>query len=545
MRRFATLVRTLDQTTRTNDKVTALAGYFTDAPARDAAWALWVLSGRRVRRGVGTRALREWIAELGGWPQWLVEESYGVVGDLAETLALLHPQTNSAGPADGEPWPLHRVMEERIVPLGELDEGVRRTVIEESWVAFDSWQRFVFNKLITGAFRLGVGRRLCVRGLAEATGLDPLVLAHRLTGAWSPTVDDYNRIVASEDAETDPGRPYPFFLAHPVDPERPPGETLGDAGDWHAEWKWDGIRAQLLHRAEQVVIWSRGEELITPQFPELEALGAQLPTGTVLDGEVLAWGAQVLPFAQLQRRLNRRRVGARLRREVPVRFIAWDLLELGGRDLRTHPLEERRAMLRELVESLEDPAPTLRLSEAVVDAESGGVSWSELAALRDTARERGVEGLMLKRRGSPYRQGRPRGDWFKWKVDPLRIDAVLMYAQRGHGRRASLYSDYTFGVWQGQELVPVGKAYSGLTDAEIRKVDRWVRDHTLERFGPVRSVKPELVFELAFDGVRTSSRHRSGIALRFPRMARWRTDKGPDDADSLAAVRALLPQSER
>lgn len=566
MRPFCDLIRTLDQTNRTRDKVAALRDYFAAATPRDAAWALWVLSGQRVKRAAPSGELRQWIAELASLPDWLVEESYGVVGDLAETLALLHPGPDAAAlpgadrPPEGSSAPrtrtnahasgdselrLHEVMEQRVLPLPDLDPPARRASIEQTWRELGSWERFVFNKLLTGAFRLGVGRRLTVRGLAEATGVDPLRIAHRLTGPWRPSATEFERIVDPDPDAIDPGRPYPFFLAHPVDEQRPLEETMGPASHWLAEWKWDGIRAQLIRRAGETLIWSRGEELVTPAFPELAEAARALPDGVVLDGEILAWGEGVRPFADLQRRLNRKRVGARLLREVPVRFLAYDLLEVAGRDLRSLELEARRARLADLLQSHPDEEGRIGSSEPVgADGDDADLGWAALAELRAEARERGVEGLMLKRRGSPYRQGRPRGDWFKWKVDPLRIDAVLLYAQRGHGRRAALYSDYTFGVWLDDDLVPIAKAYSGLRDAEIREVDRWIRRHTTDRFGPVRAVEPKLVFELEFDGLRRSSRHRSGIALRFPRMARRRDDKPAGEADTLERVHALLADAE-
>lgn len=546
MRAFCALIRALDQTNRTLDKVAALREYFAGAPPHDAAWALWVLSGQRVKRAAPTTDLRAWIGELSGLPEWLVEESYGVVGDLAETLALLHPVPGPDGGPDPDTGPglaLHEVMEQRVVPLRELDASARRASIEQTWRELGPWERFVFNKLLTGAFRLGVGRRLAVRGLSEATGIDPLRLAHRLTGPWHPSPAEFERIINPDPDAVDPGRPYPFFLAHPVDEQQPLDESLGPASDWIAEWKWDGIRAQVIRRAGETLIWSRGEELVTKQFPEIVESAGQLPDGVVLDGEVLAWRDGVLPFADLQRRLNRKRVGAKLMGEVPVRFLAYDLLEAGGEDLRGLPIEQRQSRLVALLEAHPEVGDRLARSEPVEPA-SPEPRWDDLAELRSEARDRGVEGLMLKRRGSPYRQGRPRGDWFKWKVDPLRLDGVLLYAQRGHGRRAALYSDYTFGVWSGDELVPIAKAYSGLRDAEIREVDRWIRRHTIERFGPVRAVEPELVFELEFDGLRRSSRHRSGIALRFPRMARRRTDKPAHEADTLERVQALLDEPQ-
>jgi len=373
-----------------------------------------------------------------------------------------------------------------------------------------------------------------VRALAEASGVDANVLAHRLMGDWQPTADFAAQILAKDTADADVSRPYPFCLAYPLEGEV---EELGDVREWQIEWKWDGIRSQLIRRSWRAFLWSRGEELITDRFPELAAAGALLPEGTVLDGEVLPWkdGAP-LPFTQMQRRIGREELGSKILAEVPVVLVAFDLLEHGGRDVREQPLEWRRAELERIARAL--GAESHLIASPLVE----GSSWDDLKRTRGEARARGVEGFMLKRHGSAYRVGRRRGDWWKWKINPYSVDAVLIYAQPGNGRRASLFTDYTFGVWDGGELVPFAKAYSGLTDEEIRQVDAFVRNNTIEKFGPVRRVKPELVFELAFEAIQRSPRHRSGIAVRFPRMARWRTDKKAEEADSIETIRALLPR---
>lgn len=532
MKRFTRLYHELDATTRTTLKVAALERYFAEVPPEDAAWALWFLSGRRAKRAVSTRLLREWVAEETGLPLWLVEASYAEVGDLAETLALLLPPREG-----GTDLPLHEVARERVLGLVDLTDEEKREVVVDSWNRFGTRERLVWHKLVTGGFRVGAGRKLVTRAVAAVAGVEVGVVAHRITGDWAPSAEAWARIVSQEEGEDAAARPYPFLLAHPLD-DGP--EALGPPEAWQVEWKWDGIRAQLLHRSGELLIWSRGEELVTHQFPELSRLQPVLPDGLVLDGEVLAWADdEPLPFGALQRRLGRKRVGETLLREVPVTFQAYDLLERDGEDVRDLPLRERRRLLEEVVAEVEGaalaPPGLLRISPRV---EAGG--WAELAGLRASARDRGVEGFMLKRAESTYQVGRPRGLWWKWKVEPLTLDAVMIYAQQGHGRRAGLHTDYTFGVWKGEELVPVAKAYTGLTDAEIRRLDRWIRRNTRERFGPVRSVEPEQVFELAFDGIRSSSRHKSGVALRFPRMARWRTDKPAREADTLEQVRGLL-----
>ncbi len=531
MKPFSELYTRLDETNRTSEKLAALRDYFAAAPAADAAWALHFLLGRKFPRAVNTRQLREWVGEEAALPLWLVEESYHAVGDLGETLALLLPPRDSDMP---DPPPLHILVEERLRPLREMPEPRRRETLLATWRMLDRRQAFVWNKILTGEFRVGVAATLVSRALAGAAGIEPAEMAHRLMGDWTPTAAFYERLMTPDGGGPDrPGMPYPFFLAHPLTGD--PAE-LGDPGDWQAEWKWDGIRAQLIHRRGEVMVWSRGEELVNAAFPEIETLGGVLPAGTVLDGEILAWtGERPLPFGHLQRRLGRKQVSAALQAEFPVAFIAYDLLEEDGADVRALPLAERRLRLEALAAMVLDPRLVISPRVAFAD-------WAELARLREGSRERAVEGFMLKRLDAPYGTGRPRGPWWKWKIDPFTVDAVLVYAQRGHGRRASLYTDYTFACRDADgRLVPVAKAYSGLTDEEIHEVDRFVRAHTLERHGPVRVVEPLLVFELAFEGIRPSSRHKSGVALRFPRMARWRRDKLPADADTIETLRALIP----
>ena len=526
MKEFGRLYTLLDETTATNEKVAALVEYFRTAPPADAAWAVHFLSGRRPKRLISTGNLRAWAAEAAGLPDWLFEESYQAVGDLAETITLLLPESEGASDQ-----PLAHWVEVRLLPLREEDQEFQREAMLRAWRELAPRERFVWNKLITGSFRVGASQRLVTRALAELSGVPEGVVAHRLMGAWDPTPEFFGRLMAPDTRDADVSRPYPFCLAHPLEGD---AAELGDAAEWMAEWKWDGIRSQLIRRSGRTFLWSRGEELLAGRFPEVEELGALLPDGTVIDGELLPWSdASPLPFAQLQRRIGRKNLGRKILDEVPVVLVAYDLLEEAGIDIRSLPFEERRRRLGMVLETL--PAGRLILSPIVA-----GAGWEELAAARMSAREMGAEGLMLKRLSSGYGVGRRRGDWWKWKVEPLTVDAVLIYAQPGSGKRAGLFTDYTFGIWEGNHLVPFAKAYTGLTDAEIRKVDAFVRRNTLEKFGPVRTVKPELVFELHFEGIQRSSRHKSGIAVRFPRMARWRTDKKAEDADTIEMVRGLL-----
>ncbi|WP_017912103.1 ATP-dependent DNA ligase [Xanthomonas sp. SHU 166] len=528
MKRFAALYRQLDQSTATLDKRAALVAYFEQAPPADAAWAIWLLSGGKLRRIANTRELREWIAQESGLPGWLVDDSYDHVGDLAETLTLLLDD-----PAETpDPAPLRDWIEERLLPVAAQDDAARRAAVVAGWrsLAFD--ERLLFNKLLTGALRVGVSQRLVQQALAAMSGIDIARIAQRMLGAWSPTPQALEQLLSDEVLPSDRQQPYPFFLASPLEAE---AATLGALDDWLLEWKWDGIRLQLIRRDGEVALWSRGEERLDGRFPEIEAAATTLPRDAVIDGELLVWREgepAPLPFTALQTRIQRRKPGAKTLADTPARVLAYDLLELDGQDLREQPLQQRRAQLQALLEAHADPRLTL-------SPQVQATTWEQAATLREDARVRGVEGLMLKRATSPYQSGRRRGDWWKWKVAPLTIDAVLLYAQAGHGRRSTLYTDYTFGLWDGEQLVPVAKAYSGLDDSEILALDRWIRAHTTERFGPVRAVTPYHVFELGFEAVNRSSRHKSGIAVRFPRILRWRHDKPFAEADRLTTLQAL------
>ena len=527
MKRFSALYEALDRTTSTNAKVAALVAYFRDAPPADSAWAVFFLIGRRLKRVVPSAGLRDWAREVTGLPEWLLYECYSAAGDFGELVALA---LDAVPPGPPEPdLSLAAWVEERIMPLQQADLATQRSQVTRWWLGLPRAQRFLLNKLLTGEFRVGVAHTLVVRALAIAAGSEATTIAARVMGDWTPSAEWFATITTTGLMGPDPSQPYPFFLASPL--EGSP-EALGDPKDWLVEWKWDGIRAQLIRRHGETWLWSRGEELITHRFPEIAAAATHLPDGTVLDGEVLAFkDERPMPFSALQQRIGRQRQVAQVMRAVPVVFVTYDVLERAGADVRGEPLRARRAALLELV-----AAPgVLRVSEEVTFG-----SWVDLAALRLESRQRGVEGFILKRRTAEYGVGRRKGAWWKWKIDPLTIDAVLMYAQPGNGRRASLLTDYTFGVWDQGQLVPVAKAYSGLSNAEIEVLDKWIRRHTLERHGPVRAVEPVQVFELGFEAIAPSARHKSGIAVRFPRMLRWRTDKPAAEADTLDALKALM-----
>ena len=562
MKHFAALFTELDSTTSTNAKVAALQAYFKVAPPLDAAWAVYFLSGGKPRQVVKTATLRALACEAAGIDDWLFDECYHAVGDLAETIAYVLPLDFEASDVGLAVW-----MEERLLPLRGLHEDEIAQRIKSYWRELDSRGRFLLIKLVGGGFRVGVSKLLVQRALAVHSGLDAKRIAQRMMGYVDakvlPTALKFEALIAhSEDGTPDvmdAGQPYPFFLAHQLDAVLADFDSkLGPVSDWQVEWKYDGIRGQIVKRAGQVWVWSRGEELVTERFPEIVALAAGLPDGTVLDGEIMVWADKApAPFALLQQRIGRKTLGKKILADAPVTFMAYDLLEAGGQDMRALPQHVRRKQLEQVL-----LGTNLRLSPI-----ERLTSWADFAALRKQSRERGVEGFMLKRMDAAYGTGRTKADglWWKWKIEPMTADCVLIYAQAGHGRRASLYTDYTFAVWNrqpadaaeadavvkaiekrepaksdGLQLVAFAKAYSGLTDEEFKQIDSVIRKTTLEKFGPVRSVKPTLVFELGFEGINLSPRHKSGIAVRFPRMLRIRSDKPLHDANTLDDLKSLL-----
>ncbi len=529
MRNFAELIRTLDSTNKTSLKVEALTNYFNIASEKDKVWAIAILSHRRPPRPVNTTLLRAWASELANIPLWLFEESYHIVGDLAETIALVIPVSESNSEKS-----LTQFLEE-MIDLKSLSDVKKKEYLFENWKGLNYYERFVFSKLITGSFRIGVSQKLMTRALAKATDIEEDILAYKLMGNWDPEKITFTQLILEENEEDYLSKPYPFYLAYAIENEV---ETLGDVREWTAEHKWDGIRSQVIIRNDELFVWSRGEELVTDKYPEFEAFVKTIPNGTVLDGEILPYiNDEIGTFNDLQTRIGRKNVSKALLQKSPVILKAYDLLEWEGKDIREAPYGERRRILEKLYSEVASENFPLHLSETI-----SFKNWDEVAAERDRAREERSEGLMLKRLDSPYLVGRKKGDWWKWKVAPLTIDAVLTYAMRGHGRRTNLFTDYTFGLWDEdkKELVTFAKAYSGLTDAEFRKVDAWIKKNTLERFGPVRSVVPHHVFEIAFEGVAESKRHKSGIATRFPRILRWRQDKKIEEANTLEDLRALI-----
>jgi len=541
MRDFAKLYAAIDETNKTNEKVSAMVRYFGSAPPEDSAWTVHFLIGRRPKRLVKGPRLWEWAIEASGLPAWLFAECYDAVGDIAETIAAVLPEPDGLDRSDAS---LHTYVVEWLLPLGKMEEAQQAAALKSAWSGLDRQGRFVFNKLITGEFRVGVSQDLVVKAVSQFSGVPAPVIAHRLMGAWEPSSGFFEALVSTDSRDADISQPYPFCLAHPLEG---PVVKLGSIEEWHAEWKWDGIRAQLIRREGRSFIWTRGEDLVTERFPEVAAICDGLPDGTVLDGEILAWkDGRPMKFLDLQQRIGRKVLSKKILEKIPVVCVVFDVLEWGAEDVRELPFAERRTILETLfcgqdgaIHAGVKPA-TAAFGSALLSPSISAGTWEELAEQRLNAREHGVEGLMLKRRNSPYQVGRKKGNWWKWKIEPMTVDCVLIYAQKGSGKRASLYTDYSFGVWNGDELVVLAKAYTGLTDDEIRRVDAWVRRNTTERSGPVRVVKPELVFELGFEAIQLSTRHKSGVAVRFPRILRWRHDKRPADADSLESVKRML-----
>ena len=530
MKRFAQLIQELELSNKTNDKIAALVTYFSEAEDRDKPYVIAMFTGKRPKRPITTTFIKQWAIELTDLPEWLFTESYHSVGDLSETIALMLPPATHTVEK-----PLHQWISELAQLHGKTDEEKKEYILN-SWDSLATPERFIFNKLISGNFRIGVSNKMLVNAIAKQSEQEANKIMHSIMGKWQPNDITYDELTAGAHVNTDNSWPYPFCLAYAIDTEP---ENLGDTTAWQAEWKWDGIRGQIVKRNGELFIWSRGEELVTDQFPELHFLKDELPDGTVLDGEILAIkDGNVLSFSTLQQRLNRKTINKSQLENAPIGFFTYDLLELKGTDIRTEPLSKRRQSLEEIIQNL--TTKNIAILSPVIKYES----WQQLAEIREKAREINSEGIMLKNVNSVFHAGRKRGDWWKWKINPYTVDTVMIYAQKGSGRRANFYTDYTFAVRDGDNLITIAKAYSGLTDKEIKEVNSFVNKNAIEKFGPVRTVKPELVFGIAFEGIAESKRHKAGLALRFPRISRWRKDKKAEEINTLDDLRALIPVVE-
>lgn len=526
MKRFSQLIQELELSNKTNDKIASLVTYFNEADDLDKPYVIAMFTGKKPKRPVNTSLIKQWAIALSGIPEWLFAESYSSVGDLSETIALVLP------PAENSiEKPLHQWISE-LAELNGKDDETKKAYILETWNSLNTQERFIFNKLISGNFRIGVSNKMLVNAIAKQSDEDSSKIMHSIMGKWQPDEITYQGLVEGAHVNTDNSWPYPFCLAYALETEP---QNLGDTTEWQAEWKWDGIRGQIVKRNGELFIWSRGEELVTDQFPELHFLKDELPDGMVLDGEILSVkDGKVQSFSTLQQRLNRKTINKIQLSDAPIGFFTYDVLEFNGKDIRQEPLEKRRTILEKVIAGL--PTKDVVLLSPVINFES----WEELATIRETARDINSEGIMLKKLSSTFHTGRKRGDWWKWKINPFTVDTVMIYAQKGSGRRANFFTDYTFAVRDGDKLITIAKAYSGLTDKEIKEVNSFVNKNAIEKFGPVRTVKPELVFEIAFEGIAESKRHKAGLALRFPRIARWRKDKKADEINTLDDLRQLL-----
>ncbi len=535
MKRFAELIMKLATTTKTTAKLEAISAYFLQANSDDKIWVIALFTGRRPKRSINSALLRTSCMQAANIEPWLFEECYHTVGDLAETISLLIPESNIDTNEVVE-YSLTHYMN-LLRTIGKEDDTIKQQFITEAWALMNRSEIFVFNKLMTGGFRIGVSQKLMVNAIAKTTDVSPSIIAHRIMGDWNPAKISFDDLMSTEHSAADDSKPYPFYLAYAIENEV---SELGNEHEWQAEWKWDGIRGQIIKRNDELFVWSRGEELLTDKFPEYKILQELLPNGTAIDGEIISLAASPeegtfapLPFSALQTRIGRKNITAKQLKEAPVGFIAYDIIEENGEDIRMVSMNERRKKLEAIVSKID--VTFLHLSPII-----SFNKWNDLIEIRKQSRDKGSEGIMLKRKNSEYKDGRKRGDWWKWKIDPLTIDAVMIYAQKGSGRRSNLYTDYTFAVRDGDQLVTFAKAYSGLTDKEFAQVDNFVKRNSIEKFGPVRTVKPELVFELAFEGIAESKRHKSGVALRFPRMSRWRKDKNVEDINTLDDLKMML-----
>jgi len=526
MRKFAELIKDLDSTNKTTEKISYITRYLSTANDSDKLWMIFLLSGGRIKKNFTTPELRQWTVEASGIPQWLFDESYSFVGDLAETISLVISKANVISE-----YSLSELVG-MISNKTKCEKDDTKQSIFDVWKVLGRGELFAFNKLITGGFRLGVSSGILINAIAAHESAEQDVIAFRLSGNWDPYNTTYSALIRGDNESLNLSRPYPFHLAYPIEGNV---QDLGKCDEWSAEWKWDGIRAQLIRRDGQMFIWSRGEEIITEKFPELSVASDFIPDGTVLDGELICFiDGKPLNFNVLQKRIGRKNVTRKILEEAPAVFVAYDILEHQGTDIRKESFDSRREKLEEILTAKEHGS-VFRLSPLIRFD-----NWSELKNIREQSLEMRAEGLMIKRKDSSYQTGRKKGSWWKWKIDPMTVDAVMIYAQAGHGRRSGLFTDYTFAVWDNEKLVTIAKAYSGLTNKEIEEVDKFVKANTVERFGPVRTVSPELVFEIAFEGIAESSRHKSGIALRFPRISRWRKDKKASEADTIIELRKLI-----
>ena len=540
MRNFATLFKELDETAQADLKIEALINYFKKVPPEDLAWTVSLLLGRKIKQVISVKRLRKWSVELTQIPDWLLAECLNNVGDLAETISLILPFEGNS-----ENIPLHVWIEQCIFPLKDQQEEIQKEKIVSFWHQLNSVERFLFNKLVTGSFHVDIPPKLIIKALSSFCSLNEKYISQRLIGNWVPTAGFFNFLCTSNVSDTMANIPYPFNPVVQLDLKV---EDLGNINQWLFEWKWNGIRSQIIKRENKVFIWSHDEDLLNDSFPELYELGSILPDGTVIEGIIIPIRDNILlPSAELKKRIAKRYPVKKILSDIPVSFVAFDLLEFDKEDIRNKSLNQRRNLLKEILNDITDKRIIL---SGVVECNS----WKDLKIARSEAGKKSVDGLMLKRLYSPYsigsetivsamQSGILTTNWYKWKNDPLTINAILLYARLEQGSTSPLFKEYTFALWHDGKLIPFAKTSSGLTDEEIIQVDSFIRKNTLGKFGPVRTVKPELVFKLEFDGIQKSSRNKSGIVVLSPHITRWHHYKKIEEAGSLNSLTILLNNS--
>lgn len=524
MKRFAELCAILESTANAREKMAALTVYFQDAPPPDAIWAIRLLLGWKPSRIATSQTLRRWARECVQFPDWLFEESCAAVGNLLETLALLIPLPDTPGDV-----PLHVRMQRDLLPLRDLTENEQRAAVSAAWTQMDAQQRFVWNTLLTGGFRPHVSEKTLIRALSAWRGLPTTVLACRLKQEWEPTVAGYRALFSHDIAALDSSQLYPFQRWY----EEPPARgASGAIGDWRIDWHRNGMRAQLIKRGSSVFLWSDDHVIVNDTFPEICEAMAAMTDGTVLDGVITAWSADgPLHRAELERRMKRKRLTKKFKHEVPVRYWVYDLLEIQGEDVRTQPFRQRIHQAAGIIPT--EVGSVIHLAEPLEAA-----SWHRLHALRNDARRHGADGVLLRRwTASACPSTRKADQWRVWKADPLTAPVVLVYVQALNAASGQRSVEGTFAAWDGGDLVPVAKTSAGFSDEDVNAIEEFAKQHTVERFGPVRSLKAELVFTLAFDSVSLSTRRKSGLVLHHPRVAGRLLDASIHDAERIAILR--------
>jgi len=537
---FSELFLNLDSSNSTNNKIEVLKNYFLSNDPIDNSWAIYLLTGKSNKRFISGRYLKNLFSELYEYPVWLIDTCYLKVGDSAEVITLLLKNKSTSRKKVLLNISLNELLSKTIPDLSKLNDEEKNFKIKNMWETLPEDNHLIFNKILTGTFRVGVSIGLITKSISKLINIDEEIISHRLMGNFEPSIDSYEFLINKNiNLQELNSKPFPFLLANTIEDKI----FKHSINDFQFEWKYDGIRMQLIKRSGNVSLWTRGQELVNDSFPELVDKMSHIKDDFVLDGELLVWNFKeqiAFDFSLLQKRINRKSPTRSIQIKYPIIFIAYDLLEINGRDIREIKLENRRIELEKYFSKWHNKTENnisaiFKICNLIFPKD-----WPDALNYKEKSRENNTEGLIIKKKTSIYSSGRKRGIWWKYKVDPMQLDAVLIYAKGGSGRRAGLYTDYSFALWKDKELIKFASAYSGLTNIEIKELDKWIRKNTIEKFGPVRSLKPEMVFEISFEKIQISKRHKSGIAVRFPRITKWRKDKKINDADSLENAYELM-----